>query len=161
MKKKILALCVVISLAAVAIIGDKEPISGGYLWASNVTLSGTEGNTPDAKNSGWTGEYFSDEQIQEDAKTYKDGYFKTTSEKMVPGRNVRKNPYVINNGKNDAYVRETVCSYFGYLGVEFDAEANNCRGKEVVISKPESKVKVAIIPTNEELAICRETVALV
>ena len=64
-------------------------------------------------------------------------------------------------GENDAYVRETVCSYFGYLGVEFDAEANNCRGKEVVISKPESKVKVAIIPTNEELAICRETVALV
>ena len=64
-------------------------------------------------------------------------------------------------GENDDYVRETVCSYFGYLGVEFDSAANKVRGKEVVISKPESKVKVAIIPTNEELAICRETVALV
>ena len=63
-------------------------------------------------------------------------------------------------GENDHGVREKVCSYLGYLGVEIDLEANNCRGKEIEITKPGSKVKVWIVPTNEELAICRETVAL-
>ena len=64
-------------------------------------------------------------------------------------------------GENDHGVREKVCSYLGYLGIEIDLEANNCRGKEVEISKPDSKVKVWVVPTNEELAIARETVALV
>lgn len=64
-------------------------------------------------------------------------------------------------GENGGIVREKVCSYFGYLGIELDAEANKNRGEDTLISTPESKVKVAIIPTNEELAICRETVALI
>jgi acetate kinase len=64
-------------------------------------------------------------------------------------------------GENDEIVREKVCSYLGYLGITIDPEANNSRGKEVVISTPDSKVTVAVIPTNEELAICRDTVALV
>ena len=64
-------------------------------------------------------------------------------------------------GENDGAVRETVCSYLGYLGVAVDKEANSKRGEEIVISTPDSKVKVAVIPTNEELAICRDTVALV
>lgn len=64
-------------------------------------------------------------------------------------------------GENDGKVRETVCSYLGYLGIEIDAEANSKRGDEMVISTADSKVKVAVIPTNEELAICRDTVALV
>ena len=64
-------------------------------------------------------------------------------------------------GENDGNVRREVCSYLGYLGVAVDEEANGKRGEEIVISTPDSKVKVAVIPTNEELAICRETVALV
>lgn len=64
-------------------------------------------------------------------------------------------------GENDGNVRRTVCSYLGYLGITIDEEANGKRGEEIVISTPDSKVKVAVIPTNEELAICRETVALV
>lgn len=64
-------------------------------------------------------------------------------------------------GENAGIVREKVCSYFGYLGIELDAEANKKRGVDTMISTPDSKVKVAIIPTNEELAICRETVALI
>ena len=64
-------------------------------------------------------------------------------------------------GENAGNVREKVVSYLGYLGISLDAEANNVRGEEVVISTADSKVKVAVIPTNEELAICRETVALV
>ena len=64
-------------------------------------------------------------------------------------------------GENDNLVREDICSYFKYLGVTIDLEANKKRGEDVVISTPDSKVKVAVIPTNEELAICRDTVALV
>ena len=64
-------------------------------------------------------------------------------------------------GENDGYVRGEVCKYLGYLGIEIDAEANKVRGDEVELSKPGSKVKVLVVPTNEELAIARETVALV
>ena len=65
-------------------------------------------------------------------------------------------------GENDDYVREEVCKYLGYLGVDFDSEVNaGLRGKEAELTKEGSKVKVFVIPTNEELAICRETVALV
>lgn len=64
-------------------------------------------------------------------------------------------------GENDNLVREDICSYFKYLGISIDTEANKKRGEDTVISTPDSKVKVAVIPTNEELAICRDTVALV
>jgi len=64
-------------------------------------------------------------------------------------------------GENDGNVRAAVVKNLGYLGVTLDEEANKKRGEEVVISTPDSKVKVAVIPTNEELAICRDTVALV
>ena len=64
-------------------------------------------------------------------------------------------------GENVGMIREKVCSYLGYLGITIDAKANEAMGDEVVISGADSKVKVAVIPTNEELAICRDTVALV
>jgi acetate kinase len=64
-------------------------------------------------------------------------------------------------GENGPVVREKVLEYLGYLGIKLDAEANKKRGDDNVISTADSKVKVAVIPTNEELAICRETVALV
>jgi acetate kinase len=59
-------------------------------------------------------------------------------------------------------MREEICEYLGYLGVKIDSEKNaQARGKEEEISTPDSKVKVYVIPTNEELAIARETKALV
>ena len=64
-------------------------------------------------------------------------------------------------GENAPLVREKICEYFGYLGIKIDAAKNNCRGKEVVISADDSAKKVAVVPTNEELAIMQETVALV
>ncbi len=64
-------------------------------------------------------------------------------------------------GENAPLVREKVVGYLGYLGITLDTEANGNRGKDLLISTPDSKVKVCIIPTNEELAIARETVALV
>jgi acetate kinase len=53
-----------------------------------------------------------------------------------------------------------VCKYLSFLGITIDQEANKLRGEEVMLSTPDSKVKVAVIPTNEELAIARETVAI-
>lgn len=64
-------------------------------------------------------------------------------------------------GENAPLVREKVLGYLGYLGAELDAEANKKRGENNVISTADSKVKVCVVPTNEELAICRDTVALV
>ena len=65
-------------------------------------------------------------------------------------------------GENDARMRAKITDYMGYLGVELDADVNGkSRGVEVVISTPDSKVKVMVIPTNEELMIARDTAALV
>lgn len=64
-------------------------------------------------------------------------------------------------GENSGTVRSAVAKYLGYLGIEINEEANGKRGEEITISTPDSKVLVMVIPTNEELAIARETVALV
>ncbi|MGN0342067.1 MAG: acetate/propionate family kinase [Roseburia sp.] len=64
-------------------------------------------------------------------------------------------------GENTSFIREKIVAYLGYLGVTLDKEANKVRGEEKIISTPDSKVKVCVIPTNEELAIARETVALI
>jgi acetate kinase len=64
-------------------------------------------------------------------------------------------------GENDKKIRADITSYLGFLGITLDEEMNNIRGQEAIISTPDSKVKVCVVPTNEELAIARETVALV
>ena len=64
-------------------------------------------------------------------------------------------------GENSPLVRDLACERLGYLGIALDQEKNNKRGEELEISTPDSKVKVFAIPTNEELAIARETAALV
>ena len=60
-------------------------------------------------------------------------------------------------GENSRETRKAICEYFGYLGVTVDDEANSKRGEDVMISTPDSKVKVFVIPTNEELVIARDT----
>ena len=60
-------------------------------------------------------------------------------------------------GENSKASRAAICEYFGYLGVTLDAEANSKRGEDIMISTPDSKVKVFVIPTNEELVIARDT----
>ena len=65
-------------------------------------------------------------------------------------------------GENDAATRELVMQNMDYLGIDFDFELNRTapRGKEVVLSKPGSKVTVMVLPTDEELAIARDTAAI-
>ena len=62
-------------------------------------------------------------------------------------------------GENNKEVRQAVLDSLTYLGIEIDAEKNSIRGQELIISTPNSKVKVCVIPTNEEVAIADETVA--
>lgn len=64
-------------------------------------------------------------------------------------------------GENAPLVRSMVCDYLGYLGVSIDKEANTKRGEDIAITTPDSRTTVMVIPTNEELAIARETVRLV
>ncbi|MCL2406676.1 MAG: acetate kinase [Defluviitaleaceae bacterium] len=63
-------------------------------------------------------------------------------------------------GENGKIVREKVCGYLTYLGVQIDLEKNNVRGKFVDIGKPEATVRPLIVPTNEELVIARDTAEL-
>ena len=64
-------------------------------------------------------------------------------------------------GENSPFVRNMICSYLEYLGITLDQEANKKRGEDLVISTKDSRTNVLVIPTNEELAIARETYALV
>lgn len=64
-------------------------------------------------------------------------------------------------GENGPLVRSMVCEYLGYLGITLDEEANQKRGEDIAVTTPDSKTTVMVIPTNEELAIARETCRLV
>lgn len=64
-------------------------------------------------------------------------------------------------GENGVAVRAAICEYLGFLGVKIDPEKNNVHGQEALISTPDSKVQVWVIPTNEELMIAQDTAELV
>ena len=64
-------------------------------------------------------------------------------------------------GENGIEVRKQICDSLSFLGVNIDENKNNCRGKEVEITTPDSKVKVFVVPTNEELTIARDTMEIV
>jgi len=64
-------------------------------------------------------------------------------------------------GENQINIRKKICNYLKFMGLEIDEEVNNVRGEEILITKPESKIKAYIIPTNEELVIARDTKYLV
>lgn len=64
-------------------------------------------------------------------------------------------------GENDPELREYVCENLKYMGVKIDIDANKCRGKEIKISTDDSLVDVFVIPTNEELAIARDTLRII
>ncbi len=64
-------------------------------------------------------------------------------------------------GENDPELRRSVCENLTFIGAKIDNEKNQLRGKEVKISTPDSKVDIFVIPTNEELAIARDTLAII
>ena len=131
MKKKILALCLIVALAVTAVVGgtlayftDKDDATNTFT-VGNVKIdliesrfhregndNSNDSSIPDPENTASGMKYvtdghkaFTDAEIQNDAQTYAKDYLEVKGEKMVPGRNVAKCPYVINTGVNDAYVR--------------------------------------------------------
>ncbi len=64
-------------------------------------------------------------------------------------------------GENSPESRATICKGLGFLGINIDPDKNNVRGKETVVTSDDSTTKVILVPTNEELAIARETLSLV
>lgn len=64
-------------------------------------------------------------------------------------------------GENQINIRKGICEKLEFMGVKLDVDENNMRGEEKVISKPDSRIKVYVIPTNEELMIAKETLRLV
>ena len=64
-------------------------------------------------------------------------------------------------GEKGPLSREAICEQLQFLGVKIDTEKNKIRGEEIEISAPDSKVKIYVVPTNEELVIARETLKLV
>lgn len=64
-------------------------------------------------------------------------------------------------GENSADTRKQICEYLEFMGVKIDDEKNNTRGEEIEISTPDSKIKVFVVPTNEELMIARDTLSLI
>jgi len=64
-------------------------------------------------------------------------------------------------GENSVLVRQMVCDGLEFLGAKLDVEKNNVRGKETVVSTGDSRVKILVVPTNEELVIARDTKTLV
>lgn len=148
MKKKILALCLIIALGATAVIGgalayftDKDVkvntftvgsvsidliesqlhrtnASGNSLLASPAFADRLIAADEYAAAHGWSNTYYPDSLIKSDAETYQEEYLSEAGSNMVPGSNVHKMPYVLNTGKNDAYVRVRVqipCSLFVIL----------------------------------------------
>ena len=64
-------------------------------------------------------------------------------------------------GENDISMRDIICNDLGNLGIKLDLVKNKVRGRELVISRDDSRVKIILIPTNEELMIARDTYKLV
>ena len=64
-------------------------------------------------------------------------------------------------GENDIAMRDIICNDLGNLGIKLDLVKNKTRGKEMVISRDDSRVKIILIPTDEELMIARDTVEIV
>ncbi|MCF0247841.1 MAG: acetate kinase, partial [Synergistes sp.] len=60
-------------------------------------------------------------------------------------------------GENGIGFRKKVCDDMEFMGIKIDAEKNNCRGKDAIISTPDSRVTVMVVPTDEEMAIARDT----
>ena len=63
-------------------------------------------------------------------------------------------------GENSSFTRALICERLTFLGATLDKEANNVRGEEKIISGADSQVTLMVVPTNEELAIARDTYAL-
>lgn len=149
--------------AVVGFIGEKEKLS--YQEMSDVMnkksgMLGMSGISSDFRDLGEAAKN-GDERAKMALETYAYRVAKYIGAYTAAMGGVDVIAFTAGVGENNAAVRELIGGYLGFLGTELDAEKNSLRGEEVILSTPESRVCVMVVPTNEELAIARETLRLV
>ncbi|HBX89896.1 MAG TPA: acetate kinase [Alistipes sp.] len=155
--------CGAVDPSAVTFIGDKEGMSYDQLNAMMNKQSGVQGLTGLSSDMRDIDRAY--DEGNEKAIVARDMYYnrvkKFVGEYAAEMGGVDLIVFTGGVGENSDEMREGVCRGLEFMGVEFDREANNVRGEDKILSKPESKVKVAVIATNEELVIATDTYNLV
>lgn len=149
--------------AVVGFIGEKENLS--YQEMSDVMnkksgMLGMSGISSDFRDLGEAAKS-GDERAKMALETYAYRVAKYIGAYTAAMGGVDVIAFTAGVGENNAAVRELIGGYLEFLGTEIDAEKNSLRGEEVILSTKDSRVCVMVVPTNEELAIARETLRLV
>ncbi|MCM1104679.1 MAG: acetate kinase [Clostridium sp.] len=155
--------CGDIDPALVGFLGEKEHLS--YQEMSDVMnkksgVLGMSGISSDFRDLGAAAQQ-GDERAQMTLDAYAYHVAKYIGAYTAAMNGVDAIAFTAGVGENNTSLRETIAGYLGFLGTQIDPEKNQLRGEEVVISTPESRVSMLVVPTNEELAIARETLRLV
>jgi len=163
MKKKILAISLVVAMLAIAVIGGTLAYFTDEDAADNVFTMGSvdielyesryhRQGMMDADTSN-DGKVYTDDEIIADAETYQDQYLAVQGKDIVPGRIVMKNPYIKNTGKSAAYVRTRVILDAGLLDIidiNFTQTAINNGEMTMAVSQPDANGKVTATFTYTE-----------
>lgn len=155
--------CGDIDPAVVSFLGEKEQLS--YQELSDVMnkksgVLGMSGISSDFRDLGEAADKGDERaKMTQDAYAYRVAKYIGAYTAAMGGVDVIA--FTAGVGENNISMREMIGEYLAFLGTKIDHEKNNLRGEEAVISTPESRVSIMVVPTNEELAIARETLRLV
>lgn len=155
--------CGDIDPAVVSFLGEKEQLS--YQEMSDVMnkksgVLGMSGISSDFRDLGEAADKGDERaKMTQDAYAYRVAKYIGAYTAAMGGVDVIA--FTAGVGENNISMREMIGEYLAFLGTKIDHEKNNLRGEEAVISTPESRVSIMVVPTNEELAIARETLRLV
>ena len=156
--------CGDIDPAIVSFLADKENISADDVITICNKKSGilglSNGISSDFRDLG-TEAAKGNEKAKDALETYAYRVAKYIGSYVMAMKGVDIVAFTAGVGENNALMREMIGEYITVLGTSVDPEKNKIRGEEIILSKPEDKVVTMIVPTNEELAIARETVRLV
>ena len=156
--------CGNVDASAITFIGEKEGMSYAELNSMMNKKSGVQGMTGISSDMRDIDKAY--DEGNEMAIVARDAYYlrvkKFVGEYAAEMGGVDLIIFTGGVGENSAEMRESVCSNMEFMGLHFDREVNlTARGKDILLSKPESKVKVAVIATDEELVIATDTYNLV
>lgn len=156
--------CGDIDPAIVSFLADKENISADDVITICNKKSGilglSNGISSDFRDLG-TEAAKGNEKAKDALETYAYRVAKYIGSYVMAMKGVDIVAFTAGVGENNALMREMIGEYITVLGTSVDPEKNKIRGEEIILSKPEDKVVTMIVPTNEELAIARETLRLV
>ena len=156
--------CGDIDPAIVSFLADKEQISADEVITICNKKSGifglSDGVSSDFRDLGAAASK-GNEKALDTLDTYAYRVAKYIGSYVIAMKGVDIIAYTAGVGENNCDMRAMIGEYLEFLGTSIDPEKNKIRGEEIILSKPEDKVVTMVVPTNEELAIARETVRLV